>query len=46
MRWFFIGLAVLFIQAYLKLKTSEVVVPGKENLPVGPGYILAANHLS
>ena len=46
MRWLFIGLAVLLIQAYLRAKSSKLVVLGKENLPVGPGYILAANHLS
>ena len=44
MRWLFIGLAVLLIQAYLRAKSSKLVVLGKENLPVGPGYILAANH--
>lgn len=46
MRWLFIGLAVLLIQAYLRAKSSKLVVLGKENLPAGPGYILAANHLS
>lgn len=46
MRWLFIGLAVLFIQAYLKTKSSKLVVLGRENLPARPGYILVANHRS
>ena len=32
MRWFFIGLAVLFIQVYLRAKSSKLVVLGKENV--------------
>ncbi|MEK7247644.1 MAG: lysophospholipid acyltransferase family protein [Chloroflexota bacterium] len=46
MKWFFFGLAVLFVRAYLKAKSSKLVVLGKENLPARPGHILVSNHLS